>query len=221
MADVESALRSENVELPAGRLESVSREFTLRTDTGFNTEEDFRQLVVGRGPDGQLVRLSEVAEVRIGAENDRSIARANGEDSISLGIEQLSKANSVSVSREVRKEMALVAPELPEGMKIALNYDRAEFIEASMQEVYKALFIAIGLVLVVVYLFLGSFRITLIPAVVVPVSIIATFIVMSALGYTINILTLLGLVLAIGLEVDDAIVVLENIYRRIEQGQKP
>jgi multidrug efflux pump len=221
IADVETALRSENVELPAGRLESVSREFTLRTDTGFYTEEDFRNLVVGRGPEGQLVRLAELAEVRIGAENDRSIARANGEDSISLGIEQLSKANSVSVSREVRKEMVAIAPELPEGMEIALNYDRAEFIEASMREVYKALFIAIALVLIVVYLFLGSFRITLIPAVVVPVSVVATFIVMSAMGYTINILTLLGLVLAIGLVVDDAIVVLENIYRRVEEGQRP
>jgi len=221
VADVESALRSENVELPAGRLESVSREFTLRTDTGFYTEEDFRNLVVGRGPDGQLVRLAELADVRIGAENDRSIARANGEDSISLGIEQLSKANSVSVSKEVRKEMEAIAPELPEGMEIALNYDRAEFIVASMREVYKALFIAIALVLIVVYLFLGSLRITLIPMVVVPVSVVATFIVMSAMGYTINILTLLGLVLAIGLVVDDAIVVLENIYRRVEEGQRP
>jgi len=221
VADVEASLRAENVELPAGRLESISREFTLRTDTGFRTEDDFRKLVVGRGPDGQLVRLAEVAEVRIGAENDRSIARANGEEAVSLGIEQLSQANSVIVSREVRKEMAAVAPELPEGMEIAINYDRAEFIEASMREVYKALFIAIALVLIVIYLFLGSLRVTLIPALVVPISVVSTFIVMSALGYTINILTLLGLVLAIGLVVDDAIVVLENIYRRIEGGQKP
>jgi multidrug efflux pump len=221
VADVEASLRAENVELPAGRLESISREFTLRTDTGFRTEDDFRKLVVGRGPDGQLVRLAEVADVRIGAENDRSIARANGEEAVSLGIEQLSQANSVIVSREVRKEMAAVAPELPEGMEIAINYDRAEFIEASMREVYKALFIAIALVLIVIYLFLGSLRVTLIPALVVPISVVSTFIVMSALGYTINILTLLGLVLAIGLVVDDAIVVLENIYRRIEGGQKP
>jgi len=221
VADVESALRSENVELPAGRLESVSREFTLRTATGFVGEEDFLKLVVGRGPDGQPVKLGEVAEVRIGAENERSIARANGVDAVSLAIEQLSKANSVAVSREVQKEMANIASELPEGMVLAINYDRAEFIEASMREVYRALFIAIGLVLVVIYLFLGSFRVTLIPAVVVPVSVVATFTVMAALGYTINILTLLGLVLAIGLVVDDAIVVLENIYRRIEDGQKP
>ncbi|HLF31801.1 MAG TPA: efflux RND transporter permease subunit [Xanthomonadales bacterium] len=221
VADVENALRVENVELPAGRLESQTREFTLRTETGYAVEDDFRQLVVGRGPQGQLVRLGEVADVRVGAENERSVARANGKDAVSLAIEQLSKANSVAVSRAVKKEMAAVVPDLPEGMVLELNFDRAEFIEASMHEVYKALFVAIALVLVVIYLFLGSFRVTLIPALVVPISVVATFTVMAALGYTINILTLLGLVLAIGLVVDDAIIVLENIYRRIELGQKP
>jgi multidrug efflux pump len=219
--NVEDALRSENVELPAGRIESTAREFTLRTDTGFNTEQDFRLLVIGRGADGQLVRLGDVADVRIGAENERSIARANGEPAVSLAIEQLSKANSVLVSRAVREEVARIAQELPEGMTLGVNYDRAEFIEASMKEVYIALGVALSLVLIVIYIFLGSFRVTLIPAIVVPVSVTATFIVMGAMGYTINVLTLLGLVLAIGLVVDDAIVVLENIYRRIEKGEKP
>jgi multidrug efflux pump len=221
VADVESALRAENVELPAGRLESRSREFTLRTATGFADADDFSKLVVGRGPEGQLVMLGEVAEVRIGAENERSIARSNGVDAVSLAIEQLSQANSVAVSREIQQEMENIAGELPEGMLLAINYDRAEFIEATMEQVYHALFIAIALVLIVIYLFLGSLRVTLIPAVVVPVSVIATFIVMAALGYTINILTLLGLVLAIGLVVDDAIIVVENIYRRLEYGQEP
>ena len=221
VTDVESALRAENIELPAGRLESTQREFTLRTDTGFVTDDDFRRLVIGRGADGQLVRLAEVAEVRVGAENERSIARANGVPAVSLGIEQLSKANSVLVSRAVRAELENVQNDLPEGMVLSVNYDRSEFIEASMNEVYKALAVALALVLVVIYVFLGSFRATLIPAIVVPVSVVATFIVMGAMGYTINILTLLGLVLAIGLVVDDAIVVLENIYRRIEEGQKP
>ena len=221
VSDVETALRAENVELPAGRLESTEREFTLRTDTGFTTEDDFKALVIGRGLDGQLVRLGEVADVRVGAENERSIARTNGEPAVSLAIEQLSKANSVLVSRAVRKELNGIAPDLPEGMSLSVNYDRAEFIEASMFEVYKALAVALALVLVVIYVFLGSFRATLIPAVVVPVSVIATFIVMGAMGYTINVLTLLGLVLAIGLVVDDAIVVLENIYQRIEKGMEP
>ncbi len=221
VADVEAALRAENVELPAGRLESETREFTLRTETGFGAEDDFRRLVIGRGPNGQIVRLGEVADVRIGAENERSIARSNGADAVSLAIEQLSKANSVAVSRAVQKEIASILPDLPEGMVLGINYDQAEFIAASMHEVYKALIVAVGLVLVVIYLFLGSFRVTLIPAVVVPISVVATFMVMAALGYTINILTLLGMVLAIGLVVDDAIVVLENIYRRVELGQKP
>ena len=221
VSDVEVALRAENVELPAGRLESTQREFTLRTDTGFRNEDDFRRLVIGRGADGQLVRLAEVSEVRIGAENERSIARANGVPAVSLGIEQLSKANSVLVSRAVREELLAVQDDLPPGMTLSVNYDRAEFIEASMNEVYKALVVALVLVLIVIYVFLGSLRATLIPAIVVPVSVVSTFIVMAAMGYTINILTLLGLVLAIGLVVDDAIVVLENIYRRIEDGQKP
>ena len=221
VADVESALRSENVELPAGRLESTEREFTLRTNTGFATPGDFRTLVIGRGADGQLVRLAEVAEVRLGAENERSIARANTVPAVSLAIEQLSTANTVDVSRGVRAEAERIAPELPEGMSLEVNYDRAEFIEASMNEVYKALGFALVLVLVVIWLFLGNLRATLIPAVVVPISIIATFMVMNALGYSINTLTLLGMVLAIGLVVDDAIVVLENIYRRIEEGAEP
>ncbi|MGA9575247.1 MAG: efflux RND transporter permease subunit, partial [Lysobacterales bacterium] len=144
--DVESALRSENIELPAGRLESKTREFTLRTDTGFRTEDDFKSLVIGRGQDGQAVRLGEVADVRIGAENDRNVARANGVPAVSLGMEQLSKANSVMVSRAIRAEMEKLAPELPEGMVLQVNYDRAEFIEASMNEVYKAL--AVSLILV-------------------------------------------------------------------------
>lgn len=221
VADVERALRAENVELPAGRLESAQREFSLRTDTGFTTPDDFRRLVVGRGADGQVVRLAEVADVRLGAENERNMARANTIPAVSLAIEQLSKANTVEVSKGVRAEAEHVSRDLPEGMRLQINYDRAEFIEASMIEVVKALFIAITLVVVVIYLFLGSFRAMLVPAVVVPVSLVATFMVMSAMGYTINTLTLLGLVLAVGLVVDDAIVVLENIYRRIEEGQQP
>jgi multidrug efflux pump len=221
VAEVEGTLRAENVELPAGRLESTQREFTLRTDTGYSTADDFRRLVVGRGADGQLVRLGEVADVRLGAENERNLARSNTIPAVSMGIEQLSKANTVVVSRGIRAEVDALADELPEGMRIEINYDRAEFIEASMREVVKALVFAICLVLVVIYLFLGNIRATLVPAVVVPVSIVATFMVMAFLGYTINTLTLLGLVLAIGLVVDDSIVVLENIFRRIEHGQQP
>lgn len=221
VADLESALRSENVELPAGRLESAQREFTLRTSTGFNTVDDFRNLVIGRGVDGHLVRLAEVARVELGAENERNLARANGKTAVSLGITQQSKANTVEVSQGVRKRMDEIRPTLPQGTMLGINFDRAAFINESINEVYKALGISLFMVLLVIYLFLGTLRATLIPAVVVPISLLSAFIVMAAFGYSLNVLTLLGLVLAIGLVVDDAIVVLENIYRRIEDGQPP
>jgi hypothetical protein len=168
--DVETALRAENVELPAGRLESTAREFTLRTSTGFATPDDFRRLTIGRGAGGQPVRLGEVADVRLGAENERTLSRTNGQPAVSLIIEQLSQANSVEVSRGVRAEVDRLHPDLPPGMAIDVNYDRAEFVEASMREVVVALGFAIALVLVVIALFLGNLRATLVPAVGVPIS---------------------------------------------------
>jgi multidrug efflux pump len=219
--DITAALRRENVELPAGRLESTQREFTLRTRTGLTRPEDFAALVIQRGGDGNFVRLADVAEVRIGAEDERSVARANQVPAISLGIEQQSKANTVEVSKGIRAAMVDVLPSLPEGVEIGINFDRADFIEASMLEVIKALGFALSLVLLVIYLFLGNVRATLVPAVTIPICVIATFSVMALFGYSINVLILLGLVLAIGLVVDDAIVVLENIWRRVEEGEPP
>jgi multidrug efflux pump len=219
VADVEAALRRENVQLPAGRLESSQRELTLRTQTGLDTEQDFRELPLGRGEDGYLVRLGEVADVRLAAENERTVARSNGVPGISIGIEQISKANTLDVARAVRAERERILPDLPPGTRLEVNLDRSVYIDASMKEVVEALAIAMGLVIVVIYLFLGNARATLVPSLTIPVSIIAAFIVMAALGFSINTLTLLGLVLAIGLVVDDAIVVLENIYRRMEHGE--
>ncbi len=219
VADIEAALRRENVQLPAGRLESSQREFTLRTDTGLNTEQEFRQLAVGRGPDGYLVRLDEVADVRLAAENERSLSRSNGVPGISIGVEQISKANTLEVAGHVKDEIERLRPDLPPGTRLEVNLDRSVFIEESMKEVLVSLVIALVLVLVVIYLFLGNVRATLIPALTIPVSIIAAFLVMAAMGFSINVLTLLGLVLAIGLVVDDSIVVLENIYRRMEGGE--
>ncbi|MCA1798467.1 MAG: efflux RND transporter permease subunit [Xanthomonadaceae bacterium] len=221
VGDIEAALRRENVQLPAGRLESSQREFSLRTLTGYATPEDFGRLAIGSGPDGYVVRLADVAEVEIGAQNTRNAARANTVPAVSIGIEQQSRANTVAVSEGVMAAIARIRPTLPDGIRLEVNFDRAAFINASITEVFKALAIALVLVLVVIYCFLGTLRATMIPAVVVPVSIIATFSVMAALGFSINVLLLLGLVLAIGLVVDDAIIVLENIYRRIEEGQTP
>ncbi len=221
VTDIENALRRENVQLPAGRLESAQRELTLRTETGLNTENDFRELVIGRGADGYLVRMREVADVRLAAENDRTISRSNGVPGISIGVEQISKANTLEVASAVRAEMERLKSQLPPGTVLEVNYDRALFIRESMKEVVLALAISMLLVLLVIYLFLGNLRATLIPAFTIPVSIIAAFMVMSWFGFSINVLTLLGLVLAIGLVVDDSIIVLENIYRRMEEGEPP
>jgi multidrug efflux pump len=217
--EVEAALRRENVQVPAGRLESTQREFTLRADTGYQTEADFRQLVVGRGADGYLVRLGDVADVRLAAESDRSLSRSNGEPGVTLAVQQQSKANTIDVVDGVGAQIEAVNADLPQGMGLDVNLDRSVFIRASLREVVYAVVFALVGVLLVIYLFLGQWRATLIPALTIPISIIAAFTVMYAFGFSINVLTLLGIVLAIGLVVDDAIVVLENIFRRREAGQ--
>jgi multidrug efflux pump len=219
--DVENALRRENVELPAGRIESLEREFTLRTETGLRTEQDFRNLVVGRGADGYLVRLGEVARVELAAEDLRSISRSNGQSGISFGIVPQSTANVLDVSKGALAEIERIVPTLPEDLVLEVNSDDTVFVRESINEVVHALVVALLLVLVVIYLFLGTFRATIIPALTIPVSITAAAIVMAIAGFSINVLTLLGAVLAIGLVVDDAIVVLENIVRRIELGEPP
>jgi multidrug efflux pump len=221
VTDIEDALRRENVELPAGRLESRTREFSLRTVVGLETEQDFRELVIARGTDGHLIRLSEVANVQRAAENDRTYTRYNGVAGISLMIEAQSKANTLDIVHAVRAEIERIQQGLPNGAVLKVAVDNGVAIEAALKEVLIAVAFALTSVLIVIYAFLGSFRATLIPAVTIPVSIIASFTVMYAFGYSVNVLTLLGLVLAIGLVVDDAIVVLENIHRRTELGEAP
>lgn len=219
--DVEDALRRENVELPAGRIESREREFSVRVDRLYNTTDDFSRLVVSQGSDGYLIRLGEVARVELGAEDYRREIRGNGEPMIGMGVIRQSRANTLAVARAVRAEVALINPTLPEDMEIVMSYDTSVFIEEAIRQVYLTLGIAMSLVILVIFLFLGNIRSTLIPAVVVPVALTASFIVLLAMGFSINLLTLLALVLAIGLVVDDAIVVLENITRRIELGENP
>ena len=219
VTDIEDALRRENVELPAGRLESRTREFSLRTIVGLESEQDFRELVIARGEDGHLVRLAEVANVELAAENERTYTRYNGIVGISLVVEAQSKANTLDVVRGVRSEIERIQDNLPAGAGLSAAVDNAVAIEAALKEVMLAVGFALIGVLLVIYAFLGSFRATLIPAVTIPVSILASFTFMYALGYSVNVLTLLGLVLAIGLVVDDAIVVLENIHRRAELGE--
>ncbi|HEY5641302.1 MAG TPA: efflux RND transporter permease subunit [Woeseiaceae bacterium] len=216
VADVEDALRRENVQIPSGRLESTTREFTLRTDTGFRSVADFEQLVLMRGADDYLVRLGEVAEIEVAPEDVRSFSRTDGVSGMSLAIVPQAQANMLDVNAAVAARIEELRPTLPDDFSIGINLDNSVFIRASMVEVAKALGLALTLVLVVIYGFIGTIRATIIPAVTIPISIISAFIVMAALDYSINTLTLLGFVLAIGLVVDDAIVVLENIARRIE-----
>ncbi len=219
VSDIEDALRRENVQMPSGRLESDAREFTLRTNTGFTTVDDFRQLVLRESEGGYLTRLGEVADVELAPENLRSFSRTNGVPGMSLGIIPQAQANILKVNGDVRKRVDELQSSLPPDINLAVNMDNSMFIRASMREVFKALGLAMMLVIVVIYGFIGTIRATVIPAVTIPISIIAAFIVMGSLGFSINTLTMLGFVLAIGLVVDDAIVVLENIARRIEGGQ--
>ncbi|MDH3747011.1 MAG: efflux RND transporter permease subunit [Gammaproteobacteria bacterium] len=220
VTDIEDALRRENVQIPSGRLESSAREFTLRTDTGFRSVTDFEQLVLKRGTDNYLVRLGEVASIEIAPENVRSFSRTDGATGMSLAIVPQAQANILQVNSNVVKRVEELQPTLPDDIILSINWDNAMFIRASIKEVAKALGLALLLVLIVIYGFIGTVRATMIPAVTIPISIIAAFIVMAALGFSLNTLTLLGFVLAIGLVVDDAIVVLENIARRIE-GNEP
>jgi multidrug efflux pump len=219
VTDIEDALRRENVQIPSGRLESSQREFTLRTNTGFVTEDDFRNLVLAKGDDDYLIRLGEVAEIQMAPEDVRGYSRTDGLPGMSLGIIPQAKANILQVNQDVRQRLADIRTTLPEDINLDVNIDLSIFISESLKEVGKALGVALVLVLIVIYGFIGTLRATLIPAVTIPISIIATFSVMAFMGYSINVLTLLGLVLAIGLVVDDAIIVLENIVRRIEKGE--
>ncbi|MGD9121757.1 MAG: efflux RND transporter permease subunit [Desulfobacterales bacterium] len=221
VADVEQALRSQNVELPAGRVESTRKEFTVRVARLFNSAEDFERLVVRQGEDGHLIRLQDVANVQRGAEDDRSVLRGNRIPMVGLGVVRQSKANTLDVAHAVKQEAAKVNETLPEGMQLIQSYDTSVFIEASIYEVYKTLAITAVLVVAVLFLFLGNLRATIVPAVTVPVSLTAAFAVLLILDFSINLLTLLALILAIGMVVDDAIVVLENIFRRIQLGEPP
>lgn len=219
--DVEEALRQQNVELPAGAVQSSDRTLTVRMKREFTSAAEFASLVVKKGEDGYQVRLGEVAEVELGAEDARRKFNGNGVPMVALGVIKQSRANTLDVARVAKAHAEKVRRTLPGGVSLEQSYDTSQFIEASIDEVYETLVIAVLLVVLVIYLFLGTARATLIPFVAVPVSVVATCILLWVLGYSINVLTLLSMVLAIGLVVDDAIVVLENIHRRIEEGESP
>ncbi|WP_028299683.1 efflux RND transporter permease subunit [Oceanospirillum beijerinckii] len=220
VADVENAIRAQNLEVPSGSIKSDAREFTVLSKTDLQTPEEFERVII-RDQDGYLVRVQDVARVRIDAENDRGTVRFNQKTAVALGVVKQSVANPLDVSAGIKEMIPQVESVLPEGMQVEVAYDSSVFIDRSIQAVYSTIIEAVGLVILVIFLFLRSFRATLIPLVTIPVSMIGAFIFMYALGYSINTLTLLAMVMAIGLVVDDAIVMLENIYRHIEEGMDP
>ncbi|SBT09810.1 Uncharacterized transporter HI_0895 [Candidatus Accumulibacter aalborgensis] len=219
--DVEDALRRQNVEVPAGRIESQNREFSVVARTDLTEPAQFAAIIVKQAADAQgsyPVRIADLGRVEIGAASERSSVRFNGRPAVALGVIKQATANPLELSRALRGELPKVISELPKGMTASIAYDSSVFIDRSIDAVFHTIGEAMLLVLLIIFLFLRNFRATLIPLVTIPVSLIGAFALMLILGFTINTLTLLALVLAIGLVVDDAIVVLENIYRHIEEG---
>ena len=218
--DVQRALREQNIELPSGRVENLDREMTIQTRGELKTAAEFSELVI-RSDGANLIKLRDIGRAEEGAEDYRTIARARGKPCVFLGIVKQAKGNTVSVAQAIRAEVAAIQPTLPAGCDMWVAFDSSIFVEKAISEVWETLAIAFVLVMGIIFVFLRNVRSTIIPAVAIPISIIGTFAVLHFLGFSINILTMLALVLAIGVVVDDAIVVLEAIYRHLEAGMTP
>jgi multidrug efflux pump len=218
--DVESALRRQNLEVPSGRIESTDREFTILAETDLRTPAQFESLIL-RDNDGYLVRLKDVGRAEIDARDVRVSSRYNRKPAVLVGVIKQSTANPLSVAREVKARLPQILNDLPEGVTAEIAYDTTVFIDRSISNVFHTIGEAVVLVVLVIFLFLRTLRATLVPLVTIPVSLIGTFTMMLVLGFSVNTLTLLAMVLAIGLVVDDAIVMLENIARYVEQGMEP
>lgn len=214
--DVEQAIRTRSVEIPAGRIESDRREFSVRSLGELKTPAEFAELVVSNGS-GQLVKLKDLGRVELGAEDERSVLRYSGASAVALGIVRQSKANLIDVANAIRASLPAVQSALPPGVKLEVAFDQSVFVQRSISEAEDTLLIAAGLVVIIIFLFLRNLRSTIIPALAIPVSIVSAFAVMYFLGFSINNFTLLALTLAIGIVVDDAIIVLENAYRHQEE----
>jgi multidrug efflux pump len=218
--DVEDALRRQNVEIPAGRIESQQREFSVLSETDLSTPEQFNDLILDDSR-GYLLRLADVGHAVIGARDERSIVRYKGQPAVSMGVIKQATANPLEISEGLSAALPDIRALLPEGMQMAIANDSSLFIRESIDNVFLTIWEAVALVILIIFIFLRSLRATLIPLVTIPVSLIGAFALMSLMGFTINTLTLLAMVLAIGLVVDDAIVMLENIHRHIEAGMPP
>jgi hydrophobe/amphiphile efflux-1 (HAE1) family protein len=221
VADIESVLLKENIELPAGRLESKRIDLNIKLDKNYKNVEDFKNLPIKRARDGSLIRLKDVARVELGPLNLRTLFKGNGDPVVGIGIYQQSNSNTIAVVDGIKKKLTEVKKNLPEGIQLDVAFDRSNYIRVAVNEVYITLFISVALVVAVIYLFLGNLTSVIIPALAIPVSLISTFLLIYAANFSLNLFTLMALVIAIGLVVDDAIVMLENIYRRVEGGETP
>ncbi|WP_417820884.1 efflux RND transporter permease subunit [Terasakiella sp.] len=220
VSDIENAIERNNIELPAGEIKSQNRLLELRLNARLSTPEQFENIILGK-INGYSVRLRDVAQIEQGVESDDLILRANGKPAVGLQVIRQSQANTMAISQLVRQKVESLKDNLPQGMEVIVGSDDALFISASIEEVITALIISLTLVVMVILLFLRSLRTTLVPVVTIPVALIGCLALIALFGFSINVLTLLALLLAIGLVVDDAIVVLENIKRRIDGGETP
>ncbi len=219
--EVEDVLKRENVEFPTGRIESKDVDLTIKLDKAYKDLENYKKLPLKRAKDGSVITLDDVARVEIGAESTRTLFKGNGKQVVGIGIYQQSDANTISVANGIKKKIKEIVPSLPPGTTLEVSFDRSNYIRAAINEVYKTLIIALILVTIIIYLFLGNIRALIVPLVALPVSLISTFLSIYLFDFSINLFTLMALVLAIGIVVDDAIVMLENIVRRIELGDSP
>ncbi len=217
--EVEQKILSENVEVPAGRIESKYRDYTVKLESGYTSVNDFKNLVIKKVDDFSFVRLGDVAKIELGPEETRQIFRGNAEEMIGLGILKQKSANLIEVTDRIKEEFHRIQKELPENIKIYQSYDTSLFVSEALEEVIFTLCFAMLLVTIIILIFLKNFKSTIIPVVTVPISILSTFIFLNFFGFSINLITLLALVLCTGLVIDDSIVMLENIHKKIEAGE--
>src|SRR5690554_2987415 len=218
--DVLNRVQSENVELPSGRIEGSNIELSVRTKSRLATPEEFNDLIIVEN-DNNIVRFSDVGRAELGALNERSIMKRDGVPMVGVVLVPLPGSNSIEIVDEFYKRLEIIKLDLPEDIELGIGFDTTDYIRSSLSEVQETILLAFLLVVVVIFLFLRDWRTTFIPALTIPISLIGVFFVMYLMDFSINVLTLLGIVLSVGLVVDDAIVVLENIYTRIEKGEKP
>jgi len=215
--DVQAALDRENVELPSGRIEGMTTELSVRTMGRLTTPEEFNNLII-REEDGRKVRFGDIGYAELGAQNQRTVLKRNGIPMVGVVAVPQPGSNQLAIAEEFFNRIERIERDLPEDLNIAVGFDTTEYIQESVNEVQQTIFLALGLVIAVIFLFLRDWRTTLIPIIVIPIALIGSFFIMYIAGFSINVLTMLAIVLAIGLVVDDAIVVLENIYSKLEQG---